>query len=1479
MTEPKKDLDKSIAEKRAYDFLIRAEEGKQWMESMIGEKIPGSTADLMTTLRDGISLCHLANVFTNGSIKNIKNQKTLEFMATENLNSFFKACKSIDFPDYNFFTVPDIWEKKNITKVVACIHALAHYINKKFPKKYVTIKDLSKKGLKFQDDEIQKIEADLKKATGPTVTIKPPQLEEPDTDDTGGDDTDDLELADPDECTVEGDAIQKSYCGQENSFFIVSKDNIGNALDHGGEKFKAVMFRKATGQQQSSGNLQKTKVVATVTDLENGKYKVTYVPNYEGEYNMDIYLVDEDEELELKCCPINIFCVGSKKSNPTNCQLDGAGSSFATAGAETKFLIKSFDAFGNTGLGGENFTCRLSCGDSIVDGTVKDLQDGSYEVTYTCPKSGVYTAAIRLGDAEIAPGHQVTVKDSGVSDAQQCKVLPLAKQSYTAGEHVDIGIAAKDKLGNQRESGGEKFICILHNKTLNESKEVEMSDNQNGTYSYNQPINSAGQYEVRFQLNGKDVPETVNFMVNDLGTTDPSRCTTSCKADSLSALKAGTEVKIFMESRDSLGNLRGTGGDVYSIQIVNKEKKDVLDAQIQDMKNGTYEVSFVLKETGDYILDGTVVTSSAEDQTSHVGGLPIDNIHVVESGVSEAATTQYKGDGIHDAQSKKPAQFFVLTCDPYGNRRTTGGDEVKVRLFNKEKGFEIVPEVGDNGDGTYEVTYTPEIPIDATFDAEVLVNGVDACKSNPQHIKIKGLSLKSIDENQLLQIQDHDLLASLLNLFKEEEQESMIGKIQEIREQLVGQIRKNFELENAIKQIEKNLELMIENRNKYESELAQQKASLFSRKKKQQAKGLDDKAIQAKNIDHYSHLFYLLQTQPKYLSKCLFIVPPENVDKFLETVILTLYGYAFSPREEYLMLNLFKQTLQMEVERDTKKCGSFLEGNPVLPKMVITYGRRLQGKQFLQKVLYDKIIEPILKIKDLDLELNAVKILKAYASDKEVETGQKMDIDFKNINYAAAMKDAYTSQKVNDNIKKLCDICASFLQGMIDNVTEIPYGLKYVCKELDKMLKIKHPDSSETDRATVVGFFAYFRFMNPAVVSPDGFELTKKPVSPLMRNNLILISKVMTNLVNNNFFDKKLEEHMVVMNDWLKSMNPKYLEFIRKLVQVADPEESLGVDEYMELTQKSNPSITIKWSEIYSTHKLLLTYIHKLAPDKEDPLNIILESESMKTVPEDQSEDEIKLPLVNGFVEKTTSDKPTPEQVYDKTKENFRTLLKNLPPDSIQDSVEETIQMAKKFTTDGSDKSKVLASCVQQIEEALPILLEASKIQKKSKYRELIIDITKEIQNTKAILQKQKREFERLKESLAALVSHQKYLEEKVSDFQQFNSQSTTSEFAPSTKKFNFTFEQLEKKGVIKEISVTKTQRKAVKFTISMPHPGTFLVDAKVAGLVVKSIEIKVEDLLNKKAKGIDKLDFDYVVLDVNMTLHVVNKLFVSTKK
>lgn len=58
---------------------------------------------------------------------------------------------------------------------------------------------------------------------------------------------------------------------------------------------------------------------------------------------------------------------------------------------------------------------------------------------------------------------------------------------------------------------------------------------------------------------------------------------------------------------------------------------------------------------------------------------------------------------------------------------------------------------------------------------------------------------------------------------------------------------------------------------------------------------------------HYEQLFYLLQTQPQYLTKLMYLMNQKSgasVTRFLEQTVLTLFGYAQNTREEYLLLNL-----------------------------------------------------------------------------------------------------------------------------------------------------------------------------------------------------------------------------------------------------------------------------------------------------------------------------------------------------------------------------------------------------------------------------------------------------------------------------------------------------------------------------------------------------------------------------------------------
>lgn len=68
-----------------------------------------------------------------------------------------------------------------------------------------------------------------------------------------------------------------------------------------------------------------------------------------------------------------------------------------------------------------------------------------------------------------------------------------------------------------------------------------------------------------------------------------------------------------------------------------------------------------------------------------------------------------------------------------------------------------------------------------------------------------------------------------------------------------------------------------------------------------------------KLLDGYQHLFYTLQTTPAYLAKLIFCLPLSRSTRFLETVILTLFNFGSNPREEYLLLKLFKTALEEEI--------------------------------------------------------------------------------------------------------------------------------------------------------------------------------------------------------------------------------------------------------------------------------------------------------------------------------------------------------------------------------------------------------------------------------------------------------------------------------------------------------------------------------------------------------------------------------------
>ena len=164
------------------------------------------------------------------------------------------------------------------------------------------------------------------------------------------------------------------------------------------------------------------------------------------------------------------------------------------------------------------------------------------------------------------------------------------------------------------------------------------------------------------------------------------------------------------------------------------------------------------------------------------------------------------------------------------------------------------------------------------------------------------------------------IIQEFIHLFDNNDDELDNGiELSSLRQLIVKRIRENIQSELELNDLDVKISLLVKNRVSIE-EVVQS-----TRKYKKNPNNLEptstfekthnpfiqrpmDKEAR-KKLEGYQQLFYLLQTQPAYLSKLMFTLNKKNgglIIKFLEQVILTLFGYAQNSREEYLLLNLIK---------------------------------------------------------------------------------------------------------------------------------------------------------------------------------------------------------------------------------------------------------------------------------------------------------------------------------------------------------------------------------------------------------------------------------------------------------------------------------------------------------------------------------------------------------------------------------------------
>ncbi|WVR05248.1 hypothetical protein IAU60_002260 [Kwoniella sp. DSM 27419] len=113
----------------AYEYLCHVGEAQQWIEGCLDEELPFGVTEMEGGLQDGVVLAKLARVYEGEAIvKRIWTESKHRYKQSDNINYFLNFVRNVGMPETFIFELTDLYNKKNIPKVIFCIHILSHLL-------------------------------------------------------------------------------------------------------------------------------------------------------------------------------------------------------------------------------------------------------------------------------------------------------------------------------------------------------------------------------------------------------------------------------------------------------------------------------------------------------------------------------------------------------------------------------------------------------------------------------------------------------------------------------------------------------------------------------------------------------------------------------------------------------------------------------------------------------------------------------------------------------------------------------------------------------------------------------------------------------------------------------------------------------------------------------------------------------------------------------------------------------------------------------------------------------------------------------------------------------------------------------------------------------------------------------------------------------------------------------------------------------
>uniref|UniRef100_A0A8V1A7V1 IQ motif containing GTPase activating protein 3 n=1 Tax=Gallus gallus TaxID=9031 RepID=A0A8V1A7V1_CHICK len=732
------------------------------------------------------------------------------------------------------------------------------------------------------------------------------------------------------------------------------------------------------------------------------------------------------------------------------------------------------------------------------------------------------------------------------------------------------------------------------------------------------------------------------------------------------------------------------------------------------------------------------------------------------------------------------------------------------------------------------------------------------------------------------------------------------AEVLRLREEVAKRIRASQQLEGDLSLMDIQIGLLVRNpRHEVVSQCRkltrknrEQLSELMCLDKQKGLKSLSKEKRQ--KLEAYQHLFYLLQTQPTYLARLLFQVPQNKSTAFLQPVVFTLYSYASHPREGYLLLQLFKAALQEEIRCRVERIHDVLTGNAAVIRMVVGFYRSARGRSALRHIL-GRPVREVLRDATLSIRTDPVDIYKAWVNQAESQSGQRSGLPYE-VSPEQALCHPEVRRRLDASVRALLAVTEKFVSAITSSVDQIPYGMRYVAKTLRASLAEKFPEASEEELDKVVGNLLYYRFMNPAVVAPDGFDVVDvsagAALRPEQRRSLGSIAKVLQHAAARKAFEGE-NGHLCGANRYLEETHCKF--------RWAPGGRAEGFQGPFALSSAPPPA-PLCHSPLTRTAQLLLEHRDSIAPDPGDPLHELLED--LGELPTLQA-----LVGTYGTLSREAlgmygggAERALPPSVAPSTKQMLVDVIQCQPGGSLAEilrtpasELEEASHhhlMRRRALWDSQTPTKLnrhrslVANSQLSVEEKKQRIVRNLRrlevlglVDAAQHYQGLINELAKDIRNQRRYRQHRREELLKLRQTLRALDAKTLFYEEQIDYYNQYI-RSCLHGLAASNKAngkgkklqpLRYTAARLLEMGVLLEIQdLPASQFRNVIFDIvPCREPGRFQVKAQFMGIDMERFQLHYQDLLQLQYEGVAVMKmFGKAKVNVNLLLFLLNKKF-----